>query len=282
MSQLSPSTCTLASSPVHVAVDDPDPGDTGNDDVVREENRGQEKSDDDDSTSPSNKEQSDDASIATALITELIDLCTRTPRDHLQEQYSPDPLNQNHAPALDTHDDIQYLNGFPAWRPFALCSSVIENVEYRVLICPIFNGRLAVPMLQTKKSDWKTVESPDTLWDAFELRFSDYCGEAILSYRIRQFLRIWYNIIRLFFVRRTSSLNDMLGIWVLWRTILRCLCYYLFMIRNYCSSENSPVVDEYLFVSGWLTILGTSLDAKINVKNTDSALWERTLNAIGY
>ncbi|KAN0069389.1 hypothetical protein V8E54_012404 [Elaphomyces granulatus] len=170
MSQPSTSTCTFASSPVHVAVDDPDPGDTGNDDVVREENRGQEKSDDDDddSTSPSNKEQSDDASIATALITELIDLCIRTARDHLQE-HTPqghernDNFNQNHAPALDTHDDIQYLNGFPA-----LTHTILDSIRTGE---SYFQGkeRPVNSMMSSRNTpqDFITLTFNDT-WDEFK------------------------------------------------------------------------------------------------------------------
>jgi hypothetical protein len=165
-----------------------------------------------------------------------------------------------------------------------LCSSTAENdiEEYTALIHPVFGGRFAVPMLQIRKSGSNTVKSPDVLWDAYELRNCLHWNQETFCSRVRQCLKIWYLVMQLFINRTTESFNEMLASLVLWRTILRCLCCYPFDIRNYYSSEYSPLVDEYCSVNQWLARFGTSLDAKINVKNTDSELWERALNAIGY
>ena len=286
MSQSSDSSRTVSPSPGDLAVDDPGagPGNARNDDAVEQECHSQEQSDDDGSTSPSDKERSDDAFIATSLVTELKSLIVCTAADHLLGHSSLCPSDQpveQHAP--DTHDDIQYRDGFSVWNPFLLCSSVIENEEYRVLICPVFGGRLAVPTLQIKNPAWNNVKSPEVLWDTYELRYCIHRGTRYQSFRVWQCSKIWHLVMQLFINRTPESKNDIFGTWALWRTTVRCSCFYDFMMCNYGFFEDSRLVGERRSANAWLATFSESLDAKIRSKNTPfSASWQKALETIGY
>lgn len=195
----------------------PDPGDrnTKDDDTAEEETHAQ--------------ENSDDASIATALVTELKGLCLSTAADHLLGHSSLiiDPHVEQHAP--DTHDEYQYRDGISVWNPYFLCSSVVENEEYRVLICPVFGGRLAVPTLQIKNPAWNNVKSPEVLWDAYELRYCIHRGTKYQSFRVWQCSKIWHLVMQLFINRILELRNDKFGTCALWLTIERCSCFYDFI-----------------------------------------------------
>src|SRR5712664_517174 len=155
----------------------PGPGDRKHDDAVEEESHSQELSDD----SLSSAEHDSPSTIANGLITGLKDLGLSTAADHLQGQFSLCPSDQ----ALDTHDDIQYLDGFPIWKPFALCDSTDpDGVQFTVLIHPVFNGRFAVPVILATGQDSTISSIAVSLWDTLEIRHCNGVAHGELRSRM--------------------------------------------------------------------------------------------------
>jgi hypothetical protein len=131
-------------------------------------------------------------------------------------------------------EDITYLvDGFPVWKSFCLFSNIGKDNMYTVLICPVFNGRCAVPMLQSQSKSIPTDHSQQTpscisLWDCYEIRFFTLYQEAEIRTCVCRCMSIWTQLIPIL-VEKTSSfvsLNQILGALVLRRTIARCFSLY--------------------------------------------------------
>ena len=284
MSQRSSSSSRTISSAL---TDNPQPGDDAfsqpGDDATLEDIQ----SDNDDNSSSFTTEQTEHVSsstVANALVIALqnIDFLSYINPDNGQYSFLPSPPDQQPAPDK-TGNKIEYVHGFPGWQTFALCDSVVEDVDFRVLIHPVFDCRFAVPMLQMNKPACMTTKPPMVLWDIYELRYYIHWDHETLLRRVRLCLKMWRLVMQVFVNRITEAFNDMLGTWVLWRSITRCMCGYRCLISDCRLSKYGDVEDEYRSVCELLTSLGTSLDAKIRLQNTpSSALWKKALDAVGY
>lgn len=243
-------------------VDDPEPGDRKHD------------GDDDDV-----------AVLADALITELKDLCTRNEREYdhddtdLQGQPSSLDLQQQD---VDSRDSIQYVHGFPVWKPFALYSSTDQDgIRFTVSICPTLEGRFAVPVILAITEDSTTLPFALSLWDHFEIRHCNGVAPAELRSRMSTCLNLWVKLMQLLIDRTTDSLNEMLGTLVLRRSMARCYSLYQTMVDLRDAAED----DEYILASGHFVdvfvIWGANL--KNLPENPDTvSLWTTAIAAVGY
>src|SRR6202041_3082125 len=124
----------------------------------------------------SQKFQPDDGSssiIAKALITELKDLCIKNEHEY-EHEYEHDDTDLQGQPSsldpeqqdVDSRDSIQYVHGFPIWKPFALYSSTDQaGVRFTVSICPTLEARFAVPVILAITEDSTTLPDALSSWD---------------------------------------------------------------------------------------------------------------------
>ncbi|KAN0086498.1 hypothetical protein V8E54_000186 [Elaphomyces granulatus] len=272
MSQSSPSTRTLS------------PGSTPDPDSEYGDGNTQ----DDDDSSPSTNERSDDGSLSTianALITELKDLCIRNEHEYdhddtdLQGQlFSLDSEQQD----VDSRDSIQYVHGFPVWKPFALYSSTGQDgVRFTVSICPTLEARFAVPVILAITEDSTTLPFALSLWDHFEIRHCNGVAPAELRSRMSACLNLWVKVMQLLIDRTTDSLNEMLGTLVLRRSMARCYSLYQTMVDLRDAAED----DEYILARDHFVEVFHlwCRDLRNLAENPDTVhFWSTAIDIVGY
>jgi hypothetical protein len=156
--------------------------------------------------------------------------CDRHPSLSLQQEDSSLPSCASTELSLlsDSHmESVDALSSKP-WKSFALCSCVTEKEQATVLICPVFNGRFAVPVLQTRKSTTELFDSRplDLLWNIYDLRFTQKWSLHTRRIRILALLAQWNLLLKCIVAKSSFSEDELHGILVLRNSIAQWMHLY--------------------------------------------------------
>jgi hypothetical protein len=182
----------------------------------------------------------------------------------------------------------QDMAQFPEWTSFLLFFFVEESIQYNLSIHPVFNGRIAVPMLTFESfSNSKTssmtfsASDPLALWDTYDLRSYFQWDYDLLRSRLKDCLSIWQFVMQLSIQRTSYSLNEVLGTLVLRRTIERCVSLYQFIVGTDSRLYDDDIGRYYHAIStSFREWDDTMRDQMVNPDTED--LWKNAVNAVGY
>jgi hypothetical protein len=131
-----------------------------------------------------------------------------------------------------------------SWEPFELCSFVIEGVETKLLISPVLDGDLAIPIMSNESSENQVV--PVSFFsNTHDCLHCEQSNRDRISSALSQRLKIWQAVMRYctFEKMLTFSENEIEGILVLRHTINRGLCLYFALTKLMSDMHDS---EEYL------------------------------------
>jgi hypothetical protein len=133
---------------------------------------------------------------------------------------------------------------YSMWNPFELCSFVIEGVETKLLISPVLDGHLAIPIISNESSENQVV--PVSFFsNTYDCRHCEESNLDRISSALSERLKIWQALMRYCTSEKmlTFSENEIKGILVLRQTINRGLCLYFALTKLMSDMHDS---EEYI------------------------------------
>jgi hypothetical protein len=163
------------------------------------------------------------------------------------------------------------------WHPFPLFSPIMEDgTQPTVFIYPTFGGRSAIPVVKTIITEYVPL---DTLWDAHDLR--GICDDPQrLELKLVDHLVVWETLIQYLATKTFSTVNEMLGILVLHRTIVRTLGYYLMIGDVYADDSLSRWSWGYCTEEFWKW--NDRLKKQMSSNADNEQLWTKAIRIGGY
>jgi hypothetical protein len=139
-----------------------------------------------------------------------------------------------HLPISSFQDSRLDVHLVSDWKSFPLCpkSTVKENKQTTLFVCPVREGRFAVPMVHGTDDHHHNITDATVhaSYEAYHMRYHDGYKRNDLYAPIFNRVMLWSTIMHFLATIQNElqemSLNQMLGTLALRRTIARCLIIY--------------------------------------------------------
>jgi hypothetical protein len=131
------------------------------------------------------------------------------------------------------------------WKPFELCSSVTDGVETKLLISPVLDGHMAVPIMSNPEYKEHNISDPFFV-NTYDCRNYDETNIDHILRGLTVKLSIWHAAMKSFTWENMStfSQNDITGTLVLRNTIERSLFLYqpLTELLSKCKHDSNTCI----------------------------------------